>query len=84
MPAPSGLNLLGGLVHGAVRVEPDVTVRVHQPGQDPASTQASCEVQGVRLRLAGDAAAGDVELSVLSFGEDDSAHPQDLAHTPRR
>jgi hypothetical protein len=62
--------LLGRLVVGGAEVvEPQVAVRVDQPGHDPALGSSV----GTGLGLVGDPAVDDVEVACLTVGEDRAA-----------
>ena len=73
------LLLAGRLVDAAVRVEPDVAVRVDQARHDPAARDQLGRGDG----LVGDAPVDDVQVAALAVGQDRSGEPQ-RRHAARR
>lgn len=77
VPVGERLPLLDLRRNGAVGVQPDVAVCVHQSRHEVALRDRP----SVRDRFVRDAPVDDVQLTVLPFGEDDSRAVQRLAHT---
>src|SRR4051812_8709429 len=75
VPVGGGLLLLGPLVDRAVRVEPDVAVRVDEAGQHPALDVLRL-VDAAQRRLVGEAAAHDPGLGPLLVGAEQDASAQ--------